>query len=61
MPVYNYTSVDDPAGSITIANAINASGQIVSLKGYDEPEILPSSTHPICPMSADGGHSTITP
>src|SRR5262249_14697240 len=27
-----------------------------SLKGYDEPEILPSSTHPICLMSADGGH-----
>ena len=25
--------------------------------GYDEPEILPSSTHPICLMSADGGHS----
>jgi hypothetical protein len=25
-----------------------------SLKGYDEPEILPSSTHPICLMSADG-------
>jgi hypothetical protein len=28
-----------------------------SLKGYDEPEILPSSTHPICLMSADGGQS----
>src|SRR5262249_36350421 len=27
-----------------------------SLEGYDEPEILPSSTHPICLMSADGGH-----
>src|SRR5262249_47147920 len=26
-----------------------------SLEGYDEPEILPSSTHPICLMSADGG------
>jgi hypothetical protein len=25
------------------------------LKGYDEPEILPSSIHPICLMSADGG------
>ena len=25
------------------------------MKGYDEPEILPSSTHPICLMSADGG------
>src|SRR2546430_11892244 len=25
-------------------------------EGYDEPEILPSSTHPICLMSADGGH-----
>src|SRR5260370_3325598 len=24
-------------------------------EGYDEPEILPSSTHPICLMSADGG------
>src|ERR1700746_2188198 len=30
-----------------------------SLKGYDEPEILPSSTHPICLMSADGGQSHI--
>src|SRR5207344_1150133 len=27
-----------------------------SLKGYDEPETLPSSTHPICLMSADGEH-----
>src|SRR5262249_37432945 len=26
-----------------------------SLEGYNEPEILPSSTHPICLMSADGG------
>jgi hypothetical protein len=26
------------------------------LRGYDEPETLPSSTHPICLMSADGGH-----
>src|SRR5262245_14984096 len=26
-----------------------------SLRGYDEPEILPSSTHQICLMSADGG------
>src|SRR5246500_5696161 len=26
-------------------------------EGYDEPEILPSSTHPICLMSADGGQS----
>src|SRR5258707_10424879 len=25
-------------------------------EGYDEPEILPSSTHPICLMSTDGGH-----
>src|SRR4029453_19241864 len=24
-------------------------------EGYDEPEILPSSTHPICLTSADGG------
>jgi hypothetical protein len=24
-------------------------------EGYDEPEILPSSIHPICLMSADGG------
>jgi len=29
-----------------------------SLKGYDEPEILPSSTHPICLTSADGGQTT---
>ena len=28
------------------------------MKGYDEPEILPSSTHPICLMSADGGHAS---
>jgi hypothetical protein len=27
------------------------------LKGYDEPEILPSSTRPISLMSADGGHT----
>src|ERR1700719_4512322 len=27
-----------------------------SLKGYDEPEILPSSTRPICLIGADGGH-----
>jgi Mn2+/Fe2+ NRAMP family transporter len=29
------------------------------LKGYDEPEILPSSTYPICLTSADGGHYSI--
>src|SRR5256885_12752510 len=29
-------------------------------EGYDEPEILPSSTHPICLMSADGGQSLPT-
>jgi probable HAF family extracellular repeat protein len=29
MPVYDHTSIDHPAGSTTIANAINASGQIV--------------------------------
>jgi hypothetical protein len=29
------------------------------LKGYDEPEILPSSTHPICLTSADGEHSVL--
>src|SRR5258705_2845229 len=28
-------------------------------EGYDEPEILPSSTHPICLMSADGGQQRI--
>ena len=28
-----------------------------SLKGYDEPEILPSSISPICFTSADGGHT----
>lgn len=27
--------------------------------GYDEPEILPSSTNPICLMSVDEGHSRI--
>src|SRR6202023_2658197 len=27
-----------------------------SLKGYDEPEILPSSTRPICLIGADAGH-----
>jgi hypothetical protein len=26
------------------------------LKDYDEPEILPSSTRPICLIGADGGH-----
>jgi hypothetical protein len=26
------------------------------LKGYDEPEILPSSTRPICLIGADAGH-----
>src|ERR1700720_2462411 len=30
-----------------------------SLKGYDEPEILPSSTRPICLMGADAGQSDI--
>src|SRR6266567_1081071 len=30
-------------------------------EGYDEPEILPSSTHPICLMSADGGQSLALP
>ncbi len=29
-------------------------------KGYDEPEILPCSTPPICLMTADGGHSVIS-
>src|SRR5258706_6527624 len=28
-------------------------------EGYDEPEILPSSTHPICLMSADGGQRVL--
>jgi hypothetical protein len=28
-----------------------------SLKGYDEPEILPSSTRQICLIGADAGHS----
>src|SRR5262245_26937573 len=27
-------------------------------EGYDEPEILPSSTHQICLTSADGGHTS---
>jgi hypothetical protein len=30
----------------------------VCREGYDEPEILPSSIHPICLMSADGGDGT---
>src|SRR6516225_5525981 len=30
-------------------------------EGYDEPEILPSSTHPTCLMSADGGQSGVRP
>src|SRR5260221_9091218 len=30
-------------------------------EGYDEPEILPSSTHPICLMSADGGQYELAP
>jgi hypothetical protein len=29
-----------------------------SFNGYDGPEILPSSTHPICLISADAGHSS---
>src|ERR1041384_3527159 len=28
-----------------------------SLHGYDGPEILPSSTHPICLTAADAGHT----
>ena len=31
------------------------------LVGYDEPEILPSSTHPICLMGADGEQALILP
>jgi hypothetical protein len=31
-----------------------------SLRGYDEPEILPSSIHPICLKGADGGQPWIT-
>ncbi|HEX4569798.1 MAG TPA: hypothetical protein VH184_05175, partial [Dongiaceae bacterium] len=27
-------------------------------KGYDEPEILPSSTHPVCLTIADAGQPT---
>src|SRR4051812_43077711 len=27
-----------------------------SCERYDEPETLPYSIHPVCPMSADGGH-----
>ncbi|HEV7251902.1 MAG TPA: hypothetical protein VGN97_02210, partial [Mesorhizobium sp.] len=30
-----------------------------SLISYDEPEILPSSTSPICPISADGGQAIL--
>src|ERR671911_1850854 len=29
---------------------------LAPLKGYDEPEILPSSIHPICLIGADAGH-----
>ena len=29
------------------------------MKGYDEPEILPSSTRPICLMRADGEHTAL--
>src|SRR6202011_1871648 len=32
-----------------------------SLKGYDEPEILPSSTRQICLIGADGGHQPPVP
>ena len=28
-----------------------------SFEGYDEPEILPSSTRPICPIGADAGQA----
>jgi hypothetical protein len=28
-----------------------------SYERYDEPETLPYSIHPVCPMSADGGQS----
>jgi hypothetical protein len=27
-----------------------------SCERYDEPETFPYSIHPVCPMSADGGH-----
>jgi hypothetical protein len=30
-----------------------------SLKGYDEPEIIPSSTRPICLMGADVGQQPL--
>src|SRR3954469_4129297 len=30
-----------------------------SYERYDEPETLPYSIHPVCPMSADGGHRYI--
>jgi hypothetical protein len=29
-----------------------------SYERYDEPETLPYSIRPFCPMSADGGHAT---
>jgi hypothetical protein len=31
-----------------------------SCERYDEPETLPYSIHPVCPMSPDGGQSTRT-
>src|SRR3954454_21480 len=31
-----------------------------SYERYDEPETLPYSIHPVCPMSADGGQGIIT-
>src|SRR5439155_2169453 len=32
-----------------------------SFNGYDGPEILPSSTQPICLMGADAGHPLLAP
>jgi hypothetical protein len=43
-------------GSYRGAGSTNQSA--LALAADDEPEILPSSTHPICLVSADAGQST---
>jgi hypothetical protein len=43
--------------SLAVMNELRQFQSRRSLRGYDEPEILPSSTHPICLTRADGGQS----
>lgn len=44
---------------ISLSRIFGSVASALRLSSYDEPEILPSSSRPICLMSADAGHSSL--